>query len=877
MTGILDRLVISPQDLRVDHRTGHPVVDGTAPLLSWLRSPSQDGARTQIRISRLADDGSGGDDVVWEAILDGESAVRYAGRELLADSVYRWSCRVGAAHGHWSEWSAPALFSTGLQGRWVAPFISAPPVVLLHRGSQRVSYWHKVLRLSERPTRATVYATALGVYELRVNGRRVELGEQAPGWTSYEHRLHYQVAPITDLLVQGENELVAVVGPGWWAGHVGWFGSEIYGDRTAISVDLRLHGPGVHASAATDDTWRLTEGPVLFSDLIHGEDHDLTVADPAPGRRPDGPRAVVMPRPEVIFEVQPFSAMTAQELVRPIAVEHRDSHRVIVDFGQHLSGRVELQVGAEGAAALVIVRHADALTAAGELYTANLRTARQQDRFQTKAHAAQVLRPLFAQHGFRFAEISSEKPLAVGAETIRARVVHTAMAPSGTFLTSNRLLDRIDHNVRWSQKGNFLGVPVDCPQRDERLGWTGDLHLFAATALLYYDCAPMLESWLTTLIDDQRDDGAIRDIAPYPHLDPPPRDIQTGQPGWGDAIVGVPWEIYLRTGRLEILRRCWAPILRWLDYLQRRDPDSQLRSADVYGDWNSLEPTAPVLVGTGWYARSVRTATRMAEVLGDDAAALRLRTWWTDIAAEFAAVFVRPDGSVAGHSQTGYVVALANDLVPPNLVPAAVEHLAGLIRSRDHHLTTGFVGTAFVLQVLADHGHIELAYAVLLQDTSPSWGEQIRNGATTMWEHWDTWRPPDSFQNPAMNSFNHFALATVGQFLYEGVAGINADDARPGYRHVHFRPHPVQAVGAAGATLSTPGGAVASWWRIDEHQCFLKFVVPSTATVHLPRLFGRPAGAFELGPGIHHFIVNADRMERFTGDGSCVPPDSARA
>ena len=745
---------------------------------------------------------------LWRTVVDDAASVAFGGPSLEPDSAYRWSCRQQSASGAWSEWADPLSFTTGLHGRWTAPFIAAPGGHTLRNGTQHTVYFRSSLHLPSVPGSARIYATALGVYQIRINGMPIPLGEQAPGWTSYEHRLHYQVADVAEYLTAGDNQIVALVGPGWWAGNVGWFGTELYGSRTAVSIELRVDGHDDAATHQTDGSWVVTEGPLLFSDLIHGESHDRTIPEPDDDPRPSGIGAEVIATPEVIFQAQPFPAMAAQEILLPRSIERAPSGRAIVDFGQHFSGRAQVRFATAGPRGrILMMRHGDAVTSSGELYTANLRTARQRDEYRLAGEVGETLTPVFAQHGFRYLELSSSGGLDITDAEVTAEVIHTPMPSLGSFSTDNLLVNQIQHNVRWSQKGNFLGLPIDCAQRDERLGWTGDINLFARTALFNYDCAGMLESWLTALADDQRADGAVRDIAPYPHLDPPPRDIQTGQPGWGDAMVGVPWEIYLHTGRLHILERHWPNILGWLGHLTELDSHNLLRHADIYGDWNSLETTAPIIVGTAWFARSARTASRIADLLGHTGQGDVFRRLYRDIRDQFVHAFVTADDRIEGDTQTGYVVALANDLLPERLITPATDRLVELISARDDHLATGFVGTAFLLPVLTDHGHADLAYRLLGQETFPSWGDQIRWGATSMWEHWNTWQPPGHFQDPAMNSFNHFALATVGQFLFDRVGGINPDADRPGYRHIQFRPFPDLLLGNACVELDTPGPA----------------------------------------------------------------------
>jgi alpha-L-rhamnosidase len=523
--------------------------------------------------------------------------------------------------------------------------------------------------------------------------------------------------------------------------------------------------------------------------------------------------------------------------------------------------------------------HAEALNPDGSLYMANLRTARQQDMFVLSGTGADALTPKFALHGFRYVDISCSSGT-LKASDVAVEVVHSDLPVTGSFHTSNEMVDRLQQCVVWSQRSNFVDIPVDCHQRDERLGWTGDINLFTPTALFNMDCSRFLRSWLRSLADCQLPHGSIPDIAPYVDKPLPPRDIQDGQAGWADAIVGVPWEIYVHTGDPEILEEFWNAMTGWMKYLRKAD-EGFVRSGGVFGDWNSLgSPTLSEVIGTAWFARSARTMAEVAKALGRGRDSREYRALYESIRREFQAQFVTEDGRVSSRTQTAYAMALDVDLLPKDLRAAATGHLVDNIAAEDWHLLTGFAGTECVLRVLSEGGRPDVAYRLLTQTTYPSWGFETQHGATTLWEHWDSWRPEIGFHDPKMNSFNHYAFATVGAWLYRCVAGINPDPTRPGYRRIRFRPYPNRDLGEVSATLESVSGRVSSSWEVTGGEVRLSLEVPSNCegVLEMPWLrhecgIRRHRGnrlratsttnqgpAVHLGPGFHDIVTAYPRQ-----------------
>jgi alpha-L-rhamnosidase len=716
-------------------------------------------------------------------------------------------------------------------GAWAAAWISMGPVEEDEEGRGSVSYLRRVLTLPEAPRRVVARATALGIYRLYVNGVRVSDIELAPGWTDYTARIEYQTYDLTALFRPGPNSVEMVVAPGWWAGHVAWFGNRLYGDRTAASAEMELvHVDGRTEVVTTDaGAWRGRRGRVIASDLLMGEAQDLRAWSPGASSAddPEAWRPVTeTPAPDAAIEPQRSEPVRATVRVGAVTCTQLSPDLQLLDFGQDLTGRLHLRVsGAPGAR--VVIRHGEALDDRGRLYTANLRSATQRNVFTLAGGGHEVLEPEFTMQGFRYAEVSGEvAPLRPQDAT--ALVLHSDLPLTGTFRTSDPLLDRIQQNVLWTQRGTFVVVPVDCSQRDERLGWTGDINLFADAAVFNMDCSRFLGSWLTSVVDGQAEDGSVPDVGPWVRAEPPVRDIGYGQPGWGDAIVGVPWTLYCHYGDRRFLADHWEAMRRWMGFVTRSG--QLIRPGGVYSDWNALERRTPSeIIGTYWFARTAEQMAWIATILDDPAAVDEYSELRQAIGRAFEAEFLRPDGTLHVPTQTGYVLALDAGLVQPGGVEGAARALLDDLESNDWHPTTGFVGTAPLLPVLTRHGFADVAYRLATSVSYPSWGFQVVNDATTVWEHWDSWHPVRGFQSPRMNSLNHFAFASIGSWLYRWVAGIRPDPAEPGYRMVVLSPHPHPSVRTAVARYDSVRGTITSRWFHDEEHLRLWFTIPPTA------------------------------------------------
>ncbi|MFI1566827.1 family 78 glycoside hydrolase catalytic domain [Streptomyces sp. NPDC020490] len=715
---------------------------------------------------------------------------------------------------------------------------------------------------------ARLLVTALGVYELEINGGVVGDHVLAPGWTSYRHRHRYQSFDVTDLVREGRNAWAAHLADGWYRGLLGFNGGtrDIYGPHTGLLAELRIeYADGSADTVATGEGWRWSPGPVLSAGLYEGEEYDARREragfseagfDDSAWR----PAAVLDFDTGVLFPADSPPVRRIEHLA-PVAVTTSPTGRTILDFGQNLVGRLRIRVRGEAGRA-VTLRHAEVLQD-GDLCTRPLRHATATDRYVLRGDpAGEEWEPRFTFHGFRYADVEGW-PGPLDPADVTAVVVHSDLRRTGWFSCSDTSLNRLHENVVWGMRGNFVDVPTDCPQRDERLGWTGDVQVFAPTAAFLYDVRDFLRSWLRDLAADQETDE--RRVPPVFSPDIPvitPVPLPPGNPpmaGWCDAAVIVPWVLYERYGDTGVLRAQYPSMRAWVDAVDRiAGPERTWGEGFQFGDW--LDPSAPaddpgramtssVLVATAYFAHSARLLARTAEVLGEAGDAARYHALADAVRDAFLARFHAGGGRLTEQTQTAYALALAFRLLEGATERAeAGRRLAGLVAGGGHRIGTGFLGTPLVCDALTDTGHVGTAYRLLTQRVCPSWLHQVDMGATTVWERWDSMLPDGSVNPGEMTSFNHYALGAVADWMHRTVAGLAP--AEPGYRRLSVRPRPGAGLTWARAEHDTPYGRAGTAWRVEDGELLVDVVVPPhvTATVDLPGAEPRQAG-----PGRHTF------------------------
>ncbi len=709
-------------------------------------------------------------------------------------------------------------------------------------------YLRKAFAAEKSVRQARLYVTALGMYETYLNGQRIGDHHLAPGWTDYRRRVNYQVFDVTNQINRGENMLGAIVGPGWFSGRAGLFHlRQFYGDRPALLAQLEItYSDGSTSRIVSDDSWQFRAGPLLAADLMDGDIYDARaeVAHWCEASSDDSGWKRATTRPEsrnleagIDQPVRVLREMPAQSLTEP------SPGAWTFDLGQNMVGVVRLKVS-EPAGTVITIRHGEMLNPDGTIYTANLRGAAATDTYICKGGGEQW-QPAFTYHGFRYVEVTglSSKP---ALDTITGIVLGSDLPVAGTFECSDADLNQLQSNIVWGLRGNYVSIPTDCPQRDERMGWMADTQVFAPTAAFNADIAAFMSKWMIDVDDAQRQDGAHSDVAPAM------KGLNYGTPAWADAGTIVPWTLYQMYGDTRILERYIDSMMRWVQWCKANSTDlirDHARGND-YGDWLSIGADTPKdLIGAAYFARSTQIVADALHVLGREEESQQYRRLFEDIRQAFIARYVDAAGHVQGETQCGYVLALRFHLLPEEMRPAAMSYLVADIEARGWRLSTGFVGVGLLLPTLEEVGRTDVAWRLLMQDAFPSWLFSVRHGATTIWERWNGWTPETGVHPDAsMNSFNHYSLGSCGQWLFEGVGGIRPDPEHPGFKHFFIRPAmappPDQfenPVVWARTTYQSIRGEVSTHWMVDGARLTLRITIPAntTATVYVPVLPGR--------------------------------------
>ena len=752
------------------------------------------------------------------------------------------------------DWRAASAAPQGWQGlefddgSWPRAR-SAPVAPACDPRPPRAALWaRRQFDIAQPLARARLYATALGAYEIQINGRRLGSARLSPEITVATDHVLYQCHDATPLLKEGSNDIGALIGDGWYASAFSW-DNERYSladsPRRFLAQLVLDFADGSRQVIATDASWSLGPSAVLSSEIYNGEDYDARREDCGSDQRRPASLGVA-PAARLVAQIDP-PIRTMQSLAARKITQPRPGVFVF-DFGQNFAGWCRLHVQGP-AGAVVRLRHAEILRADGEVDTSNLRGARATDTYTLRGDPqGEAYEPHFTYHGFRYVELTGF-PGKPDVGSLEGLVAHTAAPQTGALSLQNPLAQRIWHNALWSQRSNFFGVPTDCPQRDERMGWMGDIQVFLDAAAFNMDVAAFIRRFMGEVRAGQTPDGAFPIVTPQPLSFP---ELVTA--GWSDAGVILPWTLYRRYGDTAVIEENWLPMQRWLDYVAAVNPDfiwRNRRGLDL-GDWLSVDAKSPsdettpkVLVATAFWARCAVLMAEMAAAIGHADDAARYAQMRSSIEQAFARQFVRPDGRVGNDSQAGYSLALRFGLVPAAQRAAAGARLAADIERRGTRLSTGFLGTPYLLDALADTGHERLAVSLLLQTKYPSWGYMIEKGATTMWERWN-----GDVGDVAMNSYNHYAFGAVVGFMYRRLAGIA--EAAPGFRRISVDPIFDRRIGRVRARYDSCLGPIATEIRGGGHglsQLALELPANSTAEVRLPgrphdwREGGRPLGA----------------------------------
>lgn len=849
-------------DLTCEHLKNPIGIAVEKPRFSWiLRGEERNTLQVAYSIRVASAQDFARKSIVWESgkVNSDESVlVGYKGNVLRSRTRYYWQVKIWDNKGVESDWSTQtAFFETGFLSPtdWQAVWIELgadtgrhTPAVMMRKGFE--------LR-KKQIVQARAYVTAHGFYELYLNGKKVGDDVLTPGWTSYAKRLQYQVYDVTTQLQQGKNAVGAMLGEGWWRGTLAWENQwAVYGNRLGLLCQIHvLYADGMEDVIRTDNGWKATkEGPIRMNGIYEGETFDA--------------RKILRGWSDANFDDDKWtyvqmgnydmSNLTASmsvpmrriQEIKPKRVFRTPKGTLVADFGQNLVGWVRLK--AKGDAGKTIkIRHAEVLDKHGEFYTANLRNAAATMTCILRGYSDpnkpgddEVFEPRFTFFGFRYIAIDGFDGTP-NDDNLTAVVIHSDMEKTGTFECSNPLVNQLQKNIEWGQKGNFVDVPTDCPQRDERLGWTGDAQVFCRTAGFNYNVASFFTKWMRDIAADQRVGGEIPVVIPDV-LNKQGSATAYTSAGWGDVATIAPWTIYQVYGDKGALEVQYPSMKAWVEYIRKRAGDSCIwKGGSIFGDWlfyrpkpeSASEPdgaTNQDYISTVFYAYSCKLLAESAAILGKAEDARAYNALFKKIQTAFLNEYVTPSGRTASDSQTSYVLALMCGLLPDELKPKAARYLVEDIRTRKNHLSTGFLGTPYLCHVLTENGYTDVSYDLLMQETYPSWLYPVKMGATTIWERWDGQKPDSTFQSEGMNSFNHYAYGAIGDWMYRVAAGIELGKA--GYKHILIQPQPTTRWNYAKASVKSPYGTIATHWVRQNGKMQFSFTIPAntTATVTLP-------------------------------------------
>src|SRR6201996_7530218 len=872
---------LSAYGLHCERRSEPLGVDEPRPAFSWKLSASTAGRSQQAY--RITVRPAAGGEPVWDSGPVTDSAhheVIYDGVPLEPSTRYAWDLQLTDDRGEAGQ-PASSWFETGLltpaawTARWIrrdprtAPRIDPPQDEDPPERTRMLAppcQFRREFELPSPPVRARAYVTAHGLYQLRLNGEQAGRDELTPGWTDYHYRLQYQVYDVTGLLRAGPNAIGALVADGWWNGYIGFDprrAAQHYGRYPELLAEIHVTcADGSTVVVTTDETWTERPGEISSADLLMGEAHDQRRATPGwdqPGHGGQG----WIPVLTAADQGSPLVAQLDEPVRATMEVAAQSVWPVdggyLADFGQNLVGRLRLRLPEAPAGTRIQLRHGEILDP-GALYPENLRSAEATDVVVTAGpDGPGWFEPRFTTHGFRYAEVTGWPGELQPADLV-AVVLTSDMPVAGQLECSDPMVTQLISNITWGQRGNYVSVPTDCPQRDERLGWTADTQIFLPTARFQADVAAFIGRWLLDVLDEQDEDGAFGDVAPLLIAD------REGAPAWGDAGVTVPVQLWRVYGRRRLLERAYPAMRAWVEHIHRHNPDLIWRNADgnSYGDWLQIGAHTPrEVVATAYFARSAGLVADTAALLGHHQEAAHYQGLARDIRQAFTEAFVQPDGTIATGSQTAYLMALAWDLIPADLRDPAFGHLCRDIEDRGTRLSTGFVGVPLLGPVLTEGGRPDLAYALLHQEEFPSWGYSIRHGATTIWERWDGWTEDHGFQSPHMNSFNHYSLGSIGEWLWRSAAGIDQGPGSVAYGDLVIAPQFGPRLEWVTARYDSPRGLIRVQWRRSGDGVDLELEIPPGRPAEL-RLPGEAPRL--LPPGTSHVhctnseSIHAERM-----------------
>ena len=842
---------------------------------------------------------------IWDSgkqVSDQSVHVPYLGPDLNSLTYYYWRVKVWDQNNRNSGWSRTGKWQMGLlkPSDWRAKWITANPE---STKAKQTPILRTEFQIEKEVKTATASITAHGLYEAQLNGEKIGDSYFTPGWTSYHKRLQYQTYDVSNQLKKGTNAVGAMLGEGWYSSPLAW-NDNIYGNRLALLLQINVeYTDGTSEVFGTNENWKSSSGAIQYSEVYNGEFQDSRLKKE--GWSQSGyNQGNWLP---VNVEDFGFDNLVAtynepirkHESFKPIEIITTPEGDTVLDFGQNLVGFVRVRASGNRGDTLRL-DHAEILTRENNFYTANLRAAKQQNTYVLDGSINQVFEPTFSWQGFRYVRLNGFDG-AINPDDFTAIALYSDMPQTGSFSTSNALLNQLQHNIEWGQKGNFLDVPTDCPQRDERLGWTGDAQVFASTAAYNMQVDNFFTKWMKDVAADQLENGSVPYVIPQVL-----RADDSGSAGWADVATIVPWELYTHYGDQTILAEQYESMKAWVSYMESQSTNYLWNKGNHFGDWLFYRPdddtdgraaiTDKYLIAQCFFAHSTQLLANTAQVLGNNEDYQKYTALLKNIKEAFLKEYVTPSGRLVSGSQTAYVLALNFDMLPDELRSQAADRLAANIERYNYHLTTGFLGTPYLCKVLTRFGYHDLAYTLLMQKSYPSWLYPVTVGATTIWERWDGRKPDGTFQTPSMNSFNHYAYGAIGDWMYTELAGIKTDVTPEGvgYKKISIKPHfensyssedvknqnQDEPLSEVKASLETYYGTVKSHWYKNPEHCVLKVDIPvnTTADIFLPEgnsgkitINGKPLTSFNgitfssssetetqvsLGSGSYSFTFN---------------------
>jgi alpha-L-rhamnosidase len=835
-------------------------IDNNKPRFSWkITSNTPNTLQTAYAIKV-----SEGKKIIWstgKVASDQSVLINYDGPSLAANHQYSWQVKIWDNHGKSSAWSNMSTWQMGLlhssnwKAKWIEGQLAEDSII------RPAHLFRKQFNLSKKISSAVAYITAHGMYEAMINGKRVGDNYLTPGWTSYNKRLQYHAYDVTDLLNTGNNVAGASLASGWYRTSLLWDPHKnIYGSKLGLLFQLHInYSDGTDETIISDESWKsFDKGPIRSSELYEGEVYDANMDNTAWStvHFDDNKWSPVIVKtfPADNLVTTYNESVKKHEVFKALKLITTPKGEKVIDFGQNLVGWVQLTTKGNKGDSIKIF-HAEVLDKEGNFYTTNLRKASQRNIYILNGEK-RMYEPHFTFQGFRYIRIEGMNN--INLDEFKAVALYSDMRSTGTFTCSDTLINQLQKNILWGQKGNFVDVPTDCPQRDERLGWTGDAQVFSRTAAFNMNVRNFFSKWLKDLAVDQLSDGMVPAVIPSVF-----GGFIGGSAGWGDASTVIPWDMYMVYGDKQFLEDQYHSMTEWLRFIESRSKNDLWNSGHHFGDWLFYRPNDDVdgksaitdkfLIAQCFWAHSTQLTINTAKVLNKQDDVTKYTTMLDRIKKAFVAEYLTTKGRMVSGTQTAYVLALQFDMLPEALRKQAAERLVENIKTYEYHLTTGFLGTPYLCHVLSKFGYNNIAYRLLMQDTYPSWLYPVKMGATTIWERWDGQKTDGTFQNPEMNSFNHYAYGAIGDWMYRTVAGI--DVIEPGYKKIRIQPQPDTSLNFASASFDSPYGLISSGWERKDGKITVKVMVPCNASAEIIL----PGIMKTVGSGKHEFSYLADR------------------